>query len=58
MVLVLDEESVSKLVDVTSIISSVEDALKEYSERRAIMPTRYQLNRPDSTGTIRVMLAA
>lgn len=58
MVLVLDEESVSKLVDVTSIISSVENTLKEYSEKRAIMPARYQLDRPESTGTIRVMLAA
>lgn len=58
MVLILDERSVSKLADLDSIIADVETALKQYSEKKTIMPTRYQMDRPGTSGTLRVMLAA
>jgi len=58
LVLVLDEKLVSELANLDSIISDVERALKEYSERKSIMPPRYQLDRPGTPGTLRVMLAS
>lgn len=58
MVLVLDEKAVSKLASLDSIIADVEIALKQYSEKATLMPPRYQMDRPGTPGTLRVMLAA
>ena len=58
MVLILDEKAVSKLASLDSIIADVEIALKQYSEKTTLMPPRYQMDRPGTPGTLRVMLAA
>jgi ornithine cyclodeaminase/alanine dehydrogenase len=58
MVIILSESDVTGLINMSSVISVVEGALKQYSEKSAIMPTRYQMEVPGTPGTIRVMLAA
>jgi ornithine cyclodeaminase/alanine dehydrogenase len=58
MVLILSESDVTELIDMSSVISEVEAALRQYTEKRAIMPVRYQMEVPGTPGTIRVMLAA
>jgi ornithine cyclodeaminase/alanine dehydrogenase-like protein (mu-crystallin family) len=58
MVMILNESDVNGLINMNSVISAVEGALKQYSEKNAIMPTRYQMEVPGTPGTIRVMLAA
>jgi alanine dehydrogenase len=57
MVLILDEPTVSKLANLDSIIADVEKALTQYSDKKTVMPPRYQLDRPGTPGTLRVMLA-
>jgi len=58
MVLILSENDVTGLIDMPAVISEVGAALRQYSEKRAIMPVRYQMEVPGTPGTIRVMLAA
>ena len=58
MVLILDEKAVSSLASLDSIIVDVEMALRQYSEKTTLMPPRYQMDRPGTPGTLRVMLAA
>lgn len=58
MVLALSEDDVSRIANVDRVVKEVEAVLREYSERKTVMPPRYVMERPNSDGTVRLMLAS
>lgn len=58
MVLILSEDDVSEVANLDDVIDETERALREYSEKKAVMPPRYVMESPGSSGTIRLMPAS
>jgi len=59
MVLILTEDDVSRLAKIDDIINKIEGVLKDYSDKKTIMPPRFSMEGTAGTsGTIRLMLAS
>jgi len=59
MVLILTEDDVSSIANLDTVIPQIENVLRDYSDKKTIMPPRFVMEGASgSTGTIRLMLAS